>query len=39
MDGGPTGDPAPSLKDVRELSALAHPVRMGIIEHLSVRAP
>ncbi|MEO6512975.1 MAG: helix-turn-helix domain-containing protein, partial [Nocardioides sp.] len=27
------------LNDVRELKALAHPVRMGIIEHLSVSGP
>ena len=27
------------LRDARELRALAHPVRMGIIEHLSVSGP
>ena len=27
------------LRDARELNALAHPVRMGIIEHLSISGP
>jgi predicted ArsR family transcriptional regulator len=27
------------LKDARELNALAHPVRIGIIEHLSISGP
>ena len=35
----PPETPHRRLKDARELSALAHPVRMGIIEHLSVSGP
>ena len=34
-----TKTPHRRLTDVRELNALAHPVRMGIIEHLSVSGP
>jgi DNA-binding transcriptional ArsR family regulator len=35
----PQNVPHRRLTDARELSALAHPVRMGIIEHLSVSGP
>ncbi len=34
-----TQTPHRRLKDPRELAALAHPVRMGIIEHLSISGP
>ena len=39
MHAIPPETPHRRLKDARELSALAHPVRMGIIELLSVSGP